>query len=243
MIKFLYRTVLYDFEVITLAAIASTLYLLVMYFRKGYDEQEKNTLYFILALSIFSAVGVLWGRRMFSHYYLQMGLAYSLLIAFAVYRLKLNKNYIKGFMIVILAGYFVQSSGGLMILSAQEKNGDWYDSGDIHEIADYVEDKTVKEENILVIGGQPIIYFLSDRKAPVKHFWWTDHHYIAMESILDFERTVFPVLNKKKPEYIIFYDGKHDWQIFRVDYFDKYIASNYSLKKRIGDYEIYELNK
>ena len=80
---FIFNIFVWTRDYTTLLAAVSALVILVQLVRKKFGSEEKKTLCFILALAVLSLIGVLWGRRMFPHYYLQMGLAYSLLIALA----------------------------------------------------------------------------------------------------------------------------------------------------------------
>jgi len=245
--KFMYKTILINYEIITLLAIASALYLLIELIRDRFPKNEKSKLYLILIISILSAVGVVLGKRMYPHYYLQMALPYSLLIAYAIFSLKLERKHIKTIFIVILVIYTVQSPLQ-KVMAYKDKvdlhKTDQYRSDHIesHEITDYIRNKTANTDKILVLGGQPIIYFLSKRKSPIKVFWWNDNYLETIKRITNFEGTFLSALQKDKPAYIIFYDGEDHKQRLRFDYFGEFIIENYSFETTIGRYKLYKLN-
>jgi 4-amino-4-deoxy-L-arabinose transferase-like glycosyltransferase len=243
MFDFVREVTLIKHEIITLAAIASAVYLLIKLIRKRLGQQEKNTLYFLLILSVLSSVGVLWGRHMWHHYYLQMGLSYSLLIAFAISKLELNKSYLKVLIIIFFTVIMLESPIRRAISDIKEEDEYTFDRLATHEVAGYIRNKTTIDEHILVLGGQPDIYFLSDRRSPIKFFWWNDQILVVIKTVLDIEGTLPRMLNNNKPKYIIFYDGTIDEQKLHVSFFDAYIADNYSFEKRIGNYKLYRLNE
>jgi len=245
--KFMYKTILINYEIITLLAIASALYLLIELIRDRFPKNEKSKLYLILIISILSAVGVVLGKRMYPHYYLQMALPCSLLIAYAIFSLKLERKHIKTIFIVILVIYTVQSPLQ-KVMAYKDKvdlhKTDQYRSDHIesHEIAYYIRNKTANTDKILVLGGQPIIYFLSKRKSPIKVFWWNDYHQETIKRITNFDGTFLPTLQKDKPTYVVYYDGEDPKQRLRFDYFGDFINENYSFETTIGEYKLYKLN-
>ena len=172
-----------------------------------------------------------------------MGLSYSLLIAFAISKLELNKSYLKGLIIIFFTVVMLESPIRRTISDIKEEDEYTFDRLATHEVADYIRNKTTIDEHILVLGGQPDIYFLSDRRSPIKFFWWNDQILVVIKTVLDIEGTLPRILNNNKPKYIIFYDGTIDEQKLHVRFFDTYIADNYSFEKRIGNYKLYRLNE
>jgi len=246
--RFIHKTVLINYEIITLISLASSIYLIIKLIKSRLSSEQKNKIYFFLILSILSAVGVLCGKRMYPHYYLQMALPLSFLIALAISELKLNQTNIKIIMILVLLIYAVQSPLQ-KVLSYRDKvnlkKSDQYRSDQIEsfELAKYIKSKTTDNEKILVLGGQPIVYFLSERKSPIKIFWWNDNQLITLRKSTNFEGTLPQALNINKPAYIIYYDGKDGRQRLRFDYFGKFINHNYSFEKRISNYKLYRINQ
>ena len=237
---FLYGTILVNHDLITLLAIAFSILILIYLVRKKFGKEEKDRLLFIIALAVLSFVGVLWGRRMYPHYYLQMGLPYSLLIALGISKLGLNRRYVEAFTIVIFAVFVIQSPITQTVKDMKSTDEDWFESGASYRVADYIRSNTSKDDTVLLIGGQPIIYFLADRRAPIKHFWWPKHQAI-MQEILNLKDSVPQELTSNKPEYVVFYDGKHKEEINHLDYLDKFINDNYSLEKEIDGYKFYRV--
>ncbi|MGE0370205.1 MAG: hypothetical protein AB7P53_14700, partial [Candidatus Dadabacteria bacterium] len=106
--------------------------------------------------------------------------------------------------------------------------------------SNYIKSNSDPEDRILVIGGQPVVYFLSERRPAIKDFWWTEHHIVVYE-ILNLEKTVPAALESNKPLYITYYDGPHEEFRLQLDYLDKFINDNYTLETNIEGYRIYRL--
>ncbi len=220
----------------------SAIFIIIQFIKGKFGGAEKKTLCFILALTVLSLVGVLWGRRMFPHYYLQMGLTYSLLIALAVSKTGLMRIYIQALIIVLASGFLIRYPVQDTVRYIKDEDKNWYEADTSYAVADSIRSNTSEDDTILVIGGQPVIQFLADRRAPIRDFWWPNHHDVMFE-IMNLKDSVPSALNKNKPEYIAFYEGKHEGQITHIDYLDEFVRNNYRLEKEIGGYEIYKVNK
>ncbi len=245
--EFIYKTIFINYEILTLLGIASALYLLITFIRGKYLKKEASTLFFLFVISILSVFGIVLGKRMYPHYYLQMALPYSLLIAYAIFRLKLERKHLKTIFIVVLVVYTVQSPLQ-KVLSYKDKvdlrqtNQYRPDHIESHEIAKYIRDMTSRDEKILVLGGQPIIYFLSERKSPIKVFWWNDNHLETIKRITNFEDSFLSALQKDKPTYVIYYNGEDPKQRLRFDYFGEFVNEYYWFETTIGRYRLFKLN-
>ncbi len=171
-----------------------------------------------------------------------MGLSYSLLIALAVSKTGLRRIYIQALIIVLAAGFLIRYPIQDTVRYIKEEDKEWFEADTSYAVADYVRSNTSEDDTILVIGGQPVIQFLADRKAPIRDFWWPNHHGVLFD-ILNLKESVPAALDKNKLKYIVFYEGKYEGQITHIDYLDKFIKENYSLEKEIGGYELYRVNK
>ncbi len=239
---FCYGVLFVSYDFITLLAVLSSLYIAFRLARNKFREKEGRKLMFIITVAILSLLGVLWGRRMFPHYYLQMGLPYSLLIAFAIYKLKPDRRYVQAAIIIIIAVFMIRYPVTDTAASIRAEDREWFEADTSYAVADYIRSNTSENDTLLVIGGQPVVQFLSDRRPPIKDFWWPNHHEV-MFTILDLENTVPPALEERKPVYIAFYDGKHEGQITRIGYIDDFISENYGLEKEIGGYKLYRVKE
>jgi 4-amino-4-deoxy-L-arabinose transferase-like glycosyltransferase len=239
---FIYGIVVWSRDFGTLLAAASSLVILIQLIRRKFSDEEKRTLLFIVALTVLSLVGVLWGRRMFPHYYLQMSLSFSLLVALGVSKLGLDRKYVQAVILALAAAFLIYYPVTRSVQYAKNEDKVWFEADTSYAVADYIRNNTSEDETVLVIGGQPIIQFLSDRKPPIKDFWWPNHHEVLFE-ILNLKEAVPPALNANKPVYFVFYEGKHEGQITRIDYIDKFINDNYYLEKEIGGYKLYRVRE
>lgn len=242
LIYFVYGSLFRSREFVTVLAAVSALVILIQLIRRKLGEEERRAFLFILALALLSLVGVLWGRRMFPHYYLQMGLPYSLTIAFGISILGIQRRYIQGIIILMTAVFMIYYPITRTVDNIRKKDYEWHEAATSYEVADYIRSNTTEDQKILVIGGQPVIQFFSDRRPPIKDFWWPNHHQVMFE-ILNLKDTVPGALRKNKPEYVAFYDGKHERQITRIGYIDDFISENYGLEKEIGGYKLYRLKQ
>jgi 4-amino-4-deoxy-L-arabinose transferase-like glycosyltransferase len=239
---FIYGSIVWNRDFTTLISAAALIIIVIQLIRKKFGEEEKKSLFFILALAFLSLVGVLWGRRIFPHYYLQMGLSLSLLTAFGVSKLELDRRYIQAVIVIITAVFLIQYPITQTVRNVKNRDKTWYERDTSYAVADYIKNNTSEDETMLVIGGQPLIQFLSDRRAPIKDFWWPNHHEVLFE-ILNLEDTVPDALNRNKPGYIAFYEGRHEGQITHIGYIDEFINVNYVLEKEIGGYKIYRVKQ
>jgi 4-amino-4-deoxy-L-arabinose transferase-like glycosyltransferase len=237
---FIYGSFVGNRDFPTLLAAVSSIFILIQLIRGKFRDEEKKALFFIVALGFLSLVGVLWGRRMFHHYYLQMSLSCSLLIALGISKLELDRKYIQALIVILTAVFMVHYPITQTVRNVKNKDKVWFEADTTYAVADYIRNNTSEDETILVIGGQPLLQFLSDRRAPIKDFWWPNHHEVLF-NILNLEDTVPEALNKNKPEYIAFYEGKHEGQITHIGYIDEFINDNYNLEKEIGGYKLYRV--
>lgn len=240
--SFIYESFVWNRGFPTLLAAVSSIFILIQLIRGKFREEEKKALFFIVALGFLSLVGVLWGRRMFHHYYLQMSLSCSLLIALGISKLELDRKYIQGLIVILTVLFIIQYPVTHTIRYIKNRDKERFEADTSYAVADYIRSNTSEDETLLIIGGQPVVQFLSDRRAPIKDFWWPNNHQVMFE-ILNLKNTVPGALNDNKPEYIAFYDGKHERQITHIGYIDEFINKNYKLEKEIGGYKLYRVKK
>lgn len=226
-------------EFITFSALSSAV---LIFFKKDYFLELRRFVYFVLGLTFFSFIGVAWGRYMHGHYFLQMGLPFSLLIGLGISAIKIEeKDLSKMFYAVTLtlAIYSVLSSAFFMV--SYYRKTDTYTS---YKIAKYIQENTTERDNIYILGDEPIIYFLANRKAPTRYFDWL---YISKNngSILRIGDSVLPELKKNKPKYVVYQRSKWLYRIYhkRIKDVEKFIFQNYHIEKDIEHHLIYRCNQ
>jgi 4-amino-4-deoxy-L-arabinose transferase-like glycosyltransferase len=239
---FIYGSFVWNRDFTTLLTALSSIIILIQLTRGKFGEEGKKSLSFIAALTLLSLAGIFLGRRMFPHYYLQMSLSYSLLIALGISSLGLERKYIQALVVILTAVFVIQYPVTQTVRYVKNEDKAWFERDTTYAVADYIRNNTSEDETILVIGGQPLIQFLSNRRAPIKDFWWPNHHDVLFE-ILNLKETVPPALNRNRPEYIVFYEGKHEGQITHIGYIDEFINENYDLEKEIGGYKLYRVKE
>ncbi len=204
-------------DLITMAAFAG---LLVSIPFKA-EKNDRNNFFFLTALIVLSFVGVYWPRNMYDHYYLQMGLAFALIVAFAVSRMKLDfkslcpRNFaIFGITFVVIFSYGLMS-GFLPDLKS-------YKDDETYKMSNFIKERTSESDKILVIGGQPIVYFLADRKSFTRFVFWL-HLKAPYADIIGSESEIMSDLHRDKPKYIV-YDKSRGYE---VDFLQDFIKNNY----------------
>jgi len=219
-------------ELITLVSFISIAYLLL---KRDMSREEKHFFILVILLTFFSFMGVLAGRHMFNHYFLQMGLPFSILIAFAVSQIKINRADLNKICIcIVLALLFMSSirpSGKLIDRKSEKKV--------ISSVSDYISRNSSANDTIFVNGGQPVIYFLSNRSAPTKYFFWL-YHCSPWEDILHLEKETVTAFSNNAPRYFVY---TKDFLGRKAEYLDKFMLDNYHVVNKVGSYIIYEKNK
>jgi 4-amino-4-deoxy-L-arabinose transferase-like glycosyltransferase len=240
LVYYVHWLMLRNFELVTLAAVTCSILLLWSVVRRKKGSVKTDAVVFVFVLAAFSLLGVVWGRRMFPHYYLQMALPFALIVGLGVASLDLRANYVKALLVLVAAIFLVQSPIARTVSITRNMDEDFYERSASYAVSDYIKSNSEDGDSILVVGGQPIVYFLSERRPAIRDFWWTEHH-IVMYEILNLRETVPAELDRNKPLYIAYYDGPHKEFKLGLDYLDNFIADNYTLEKNIEGYRIYRL--
>ena len=239
LVYYVHWLLLRNFELVTIVAVLCGLLLLWSLIRKKTDVSPW-AIVFTFVLAALSLLGVIWGRRMFPHYYLQMALPFALIVGLGVASTGLRTNYIKALMVLVALLFLFQSPPGRTASRIKAMDADYFERSASYAVSDYIKSNSAPEDRILVIGGQPVVYFLSERRPAIKDFWWTEHHIVVYE-ILNLEKTVPAALERNKPLYIAYYEGPHEEFRLGLDYLDRFINDNYTLETNIEGYRIYRL--
>lgn len=221
-----------SFDLVTILSCVSLLIIL----KRDAVDQRRNY-YFIIGLLMFSILGVFWARQMYPHYYLQMGMPFALMIAFAISEIKINVTYFDidkvsflGAMLVVIVAASVMPA-----FLYDYKN---YRDNELYNVSDYIRERTTGEDKIFVVGGQPIIYFLSNRTAPTKYFFWIHHIGKWNESLLN-EDYNLQRFNATKPKYIVFDKSRgHE-----VEYLEKFMNESYQNETEISNSILFIVNE
>ncbi len=205
---------------------------------------------FIVILLILGYWTVTPGKRYYGHYWIQMMPALAVAAGAFIYSVQsfLEKKWNKTGSIAIAVVL-------LVVLFMQEKNNhpnyygnpnytgllrNVYSSNPFPEakvIGDYIKERTTEEDQIVVFGSEPQIYFYTNRRCPNNRFYLT--HIMR-------DTTVFPEMREEqlkfiksveaaKPKYLVFFDHpiswlanpKSDQSIFK--WFNPWANQNYDL--------------
>lgn len=208
-------------DVITLLAAASFVFLAGRPFQ---DPRHLRLFRLSTLLALFSAMGILSARSMYNHYFLQMALPFSYLIGLAAvhadFRATTRKQIVAG--LVLLTGYSVFTASSFF---TREHMPD-----DDVTVAQYISENTAENDRIFVLGGQPVVYFLSNRRAPMKYFWWLHHLAEYSKFLPEYDREM-ERFHSSLPKYIVFQENK-----IRVSIFENIMLTHYELESEIGSH-------
>ncbi|MFO7690470.1 MAG: hypothetical protein R6W83_07945, partial [Cryobacterium sp.] len=100
-------------------------------------------------------------------------------------------------------------------------------------VAQYIAARSGPDDPIFVFGGQPTIYFLAERKAPTKYFFWV-HSMPRYDELLGTVATVTADLGRNPPLWFVCHpDGE------LPPAYSRFLEENYRLEQSIGDYALW----
>ena len=198
--------------------------------------RECTAIDFLLVTFFGSAVAVLAPRFVFNHYFLLFLPSVCLL---AGYCARVFLKGVRGASVALLSliGLLVvlQAPGALM---EYRKNRADYRRSPLMKTAEYIHSHTSPSDTIFVLGGNPILYFLTDRIAPTRYFWWV-HHTGFWGDLLHAQNTPYAEIQSKPPRYFILFNKKN----VAVPHLDSYAKANYFKEAEFGPYEILRIKK
>ncbi|MFH2141956.1 MAG: hypothetical protein ABIJ97_06010, partial [Bacteroidota bacterium] len=189
----------------------------------------KKTIFFkvtVWIIAIFSCLTIFPGLRFYGHYWIQLTPVLAILTGIAFYAVfdllkrKYNPNYLN---ILLLLVFIIISIGHL---KSQKKYyfepektqllREVYGMNPFPEskvVADFIKERTEKDDLIAVLGSEPQIYFYTNRRCASKH------HYITF---LMGDTVLFPMnktyqsefindIETKKPKYLIYFRHYISW--------------------------------
>lgn len=208
--------------------------LIFLAFRSPPVSQQPWIRNLVLGLGLFSFIGVISARNLFFHYYLQMALPYGVVITLFTASLEIETAKWRRLASIALAlGVFSAfsphrfSPDGLTRKSTEDVV--------LADITAYIDQNAQVADEIYVLGGEPILYYLSQRRSPSKYFFWlylTDR----WDAILDSRKTTISEFEKAPPEWFIF--TRHD---LNPPDLEAFMFERYVLVREIGNYQIARL--
>jgi|GEM_PF-4766414 len=129
---------------------------------------QRNLKLALLAFLILSLISTNSTGRMYRHYYMQMGLAFSLLIAYGIMRVPLSGKKMDVAAAVIVVAVLLAADPAASANRFGERM-DSIDDGIPAKVAEYVSKNSGEEDSIFVHGWRADIYFLSGRRPGLRH--------------------------------------------------------------------------
>jgi len=234
LIDFLYYAITNDFITIT-AFVLFFIALIYKYYKKDFGD---NFL-FILLLFFLSLIGVYLGRNIdrvnYAHYFLQMGLPFTLMILISITILETYNKWFHNIIILILLVIISIIFYKYCIPLNKYLNAKFQANDPCNIIAAYISANTKKEDTIFV-RGDTIIYFLSARKAPTKYFSVMFHLYRS-QYILNPKENTLRAFAKNKPKYFVYRDFEWAKNKYAGDaYLKDFMLANYHIEKIFESY-------
>jgi 4-amino-4-deoxy-L-arabinose transferase-like glycosyltransferase len=164
-------------------------------------RKERWKLMLVLTLAGLSFLGVIMGRNLFFHYYLQMALPFGLLVAFALSTLRIrwaDASHLMTALLMLNAAIVLAPSR----VAEQRRVALSEDAPAVVEVSGYIREHSSPEDTLFVFGGEPVIYYLADRRAPTRFFFWV-HQVDRYAELLDSVETVAGDLRREPPLWIV----------------------------------------
>ncbi|MCP4895447.1 MAG: phospholipid carrier-dependent glycosyltransferase [bacterium] len=197
------------------------------------DNRWKVVLVWLLAAG--SLFGVALGRNMYAHYYLQMGLAISLVGALALATLEIDARLwakIGGIGMLFLAWSTFAPGRAETI-----RNSYLQQDQNTRAVAQYVSQHTQPDQQIFVMGPDAIIYFLSERSAPTRYFL-SLFHSGRWGYLLGIDRDVPATMRQHPPQLIVHKPSDPRERTPQIEHF---VQEKYLPDTKLGEYQIYRL--
>jgi 4-amino-4-deoxy-L-arabinose transferase-like glycosyltransferase len=213
---------------LTMLAVVSGVFLLV----RGRTSLAQPWQWVLLGgLLVTSLAGVCLGRNLFFHYYLQMALPISLIVAAGAGALRITRTDWKRLAIIaLLLGLASAFSPHRSDAGRRSRTPD--EDRVLLEVAAYLDEHGQPSDEIFVLGGDPVIYYLADRKAPTKYFFWL-FHAPRWDAILGSTTTTLESFRITPPEWFVYRRSSP-----RIPELERFMYANYEKVAEVGDYEI-----
>lgn len=183
---------------------------------------------------MFSVAGVCLGRNLFFHYYLQMALPISLIVGAGAGALRITRtDWRRLAIIALLLGLASAFSPHRSDAERRSRTPD--EDRVLLEVAAYLDDHGAPSDQVFVLGGEPVIYYLADRKAPTKYFFWL-FHAPRWDAILGSTASTLESFRSRPPEWFVYRKSSP-----RVPALERFMYANYEKVAEVGDYEIARL--
>ncbi len=189
----------------------------------------------VIGLCLLSMLGVVAARNLFFHYYLQMALPIALVITLFVASLGIDGAVRRRVCWIALALGVVSAFSphrfgpeGLTRKPAEDRV--------LVEVAAYIDEQAQPGDDLYVLGGEPVLYYLCRRSSPSRYFFWL---YLTerWDAILDSRTSALATFAANPPRWFIF--APHDLEVPEVENF---MFSRYVLVREIGAYRIARLD-
>ena len=183
-----------------------------------------------------SNFGVFLTGQTYPHYALQIVPSLILLVIFFFLKISKyfqNRKFLYFFIFFIGFNLLVFSYTQFSFIKNYKKR-----TSSIDQVVDFIKENSSSQDTIYIRRGDPIIYFLSERKSSSKYLsptFLTNEHFkkIACRGHCDAE---LDSIFFKKPKFIFTNSPDNE----KDEYFLRLLNRDYFLKKSIGNYVVYE---
>jgi hypothetical protein len=202
---------------------------------------------FGVSLLIFSCLTIVPGYYFYGHYWIQIlpglamaaGLTYHCIITafeqkISLGKLKLRYIYLAVFAMITFSHinanktYYFHPNYELILRQTYGTNP----FPEAMEIGNYINANSKPEDNIVLIGSEPQIYFYTKKKAPSRHAYFTAVvTNIPMHK--EWQREFVKDTEKAKPRYIVFFNNSFSLMVqpntdnYVFEWANKYVSENY----------------
>ena len=189
----------------------------------------------VAGLSLLSLFGVVAARNLFFHYYLQMALPIAVVITLFAASLGIDGAAWRR------VGWIALAFGVVSVFSPHRFGTEGLTRTPAEDqvlagVTAYIDEHAAEGDELFVLGGEPVLYYLCRRNSPTKYFFWlnlTDR----WNAILDSRKATLETFSANPPEWFVF--APHDLEVPEIESF---MFRRYVLVHEIGDYQIARLD-
>jgi len=211
--------------------------LMLLAIPRSYSRGQKHLGVMLAAFLMLSTMATFWGRNLYGHYLLQMGLSLSLLLGYAASVVNISPKDRDTLVVVAIMAVVLTSGLPEDVREFKTRAANMREEEAYMKVSNYIVNNTTENETILVVAGEPVAYFLTQRKAPIKYFFWI-HHLSKWREILDthmgevgnpnIQNLTLTELYENKPAFIVFQNKTAENQ--SPEYLIKFMEENYRVE-------------
>ena len=186
---------------------------------------------FLAGLTLGSLAGVCLGRNLYFHYYLQMALPIALVVTVAAAGLAAPRGVWRKLapallLLAALSAFSPHRSGPEGLTRTPEEDRT------LRVVAGYLAQNKAPDDTLFVLGGQPVLHYLTGMPSPTPYVFWL-FHADRWDAILGSRGATLEAFASSPPDWFVF--RPHD---VRVPELEAFMMRSYQPVAEFGDTRI-----